>query len=234
MCNAYRLVLASFALVGCHSVSLGTLPAGPWTAAVVADNLGALDPFGTSTSLAADGAGHAAIAFGDDELHVGQYDAAVGWSIRTFSSFGASHGDGAGSVVHFDGAARPVIAVAHRDGPSSAQVLFGDGGEAIMPSGGGVLTDLAMVLDAGGQPRIAFDQSDSGLGYATWDGAAWQVEAVDPAIGIEVAVAVDAGGRPWIAHSTLDFKLVVATRADDGTWQLETLDQTDNFQSLRL
>jgi hypothetical protein len=230
MCNGYALCLASFALVGCHSPGPATPAAGPWTASVVAADLGMLNPFGTSTSLAADDAGYAAITFGDDELHLAHYDAALGWSVRTFATFGAGHEDGSGSVVQLDAAARPVIAVAHRDGPSSAQVLFGDGSEAIMPSDGGVLTDQAMALDANGQPHLAFDESGSGLGYAAWDGTSWQVEAVDSAIGLEVAVALDAAGRPWIAHSTLDFRLIVATRADDGSWQLWVLDRTDGFQ----
>jgi hypothetical protein len=99
-----------------------------------------------------------------------------------------------------------------------------------MPAVGAELTELAMVLDANGQPHLAFDDSDRGLGYAAWDGASWQVEAVDGAIGLEVAVALDAAGRPWIAHSTLDFKLEVASRADDGSWHVETVDQTDGFQ----
>jgi len=232
MCNAYTLLIASMALYGCnHAVGLGsTPPAATWTAAVVADNLAALDPFGTSTSLAADEAGNAAIAFGDDELHLARYDAALGWSDRTFSPFGASHEDGFQSVVRFDGAARPVIAVPHRDAPSSAQIRFGDGSEAILPATAGVLTDVAMVLDAHGQPHLAFDDSISGLGYAAWDGTSWQVEAVGVAIGVEVALALDPAGRPWIAHSTVDFKLEVASRADDGTWQLETIDRTDGYQ----
>jgi hypothetical protein len=224
--------LAAFVtLCGCHHASLpDTPPAGPWTASVVAPNLAMLNPFGTSTSLAADAAGNAAIAFGDDELHLAHYEGALGWSIRTFSVFGASKEDGLGSVVRFDGAARPVIAVAHRTGPSSAQVLFGDGGQAIMPATGGVLTDLDMALDASGRPHLVFDESDSGLGYAAWDGTSWQTEAVDGAVGIEVAIALDAAGRPWIAHSTLDFRLIVGTRADDGTWQLWALDRTDGSQ----
>ena len=249
ICTISVAALATLAVGGCNASALpidgvngvgGTpaiggkaacMPASfAWTSAVVDTGLAALDPFGSSTSLAVDAQGNAAIAFGDDELHLAHHDTALGWSIRTFSPFGASHEDGYESVVRFDAAARPVIAVSHRAGPSSAQVRLGDGSEAIMPTDGGVLTELAMVLDANGQPHIAFDRSDTGLGYAAWDGTSWLVEAVDSTIGVEVALALDAAGRPSIAHSSLDFRLEFARRADDGTWSIETVATTGQSQ----
>lgn len=75
------------------------------------------------------------------------------------------------------------------------------------------------------------DDSDRGLGYAEWDGAAWHVEPVDPTVGLEVALALDSAGRPTIAHSTIDFRLEVARRGDDGRWTIETV-ETDGMTQM--
>ncbi|HEY1584643.1 MAG TPA: hypothetical protein VGH63_03080, partial [Polyangia bacterium] len=113
-------------------------------------------------------------------------------------------------------------AVSHRNPVSSADVRLGDGTEAnlAVPMAGPVVTDLAMALDADSHPHIAFDRSDTGLGYARWDGATWHVEQVDPSIGVEVALALDADGLPSIARPVADrprrrrrwIRLVVLTR----------------------
>ena len=144
-----------------------------WMSAVVDTGLAAIDPFGTSTSLAVDDQGNAAIAYGDDVLHFATGSTASGWTTQTFPAFGTGREDGFSSVVpvvrrlRSHGDCHP-----HRNPPSSADVRLGDGTEATLPvpMGGPVVTDLAMVLDADGLPHIAVDRSDIGLGYAWWDG----------------------------------------------------------------
>ncbi|HEX6839650.1 MAG TPA: hypothetical protein VF334_23895 [Polyangia bacterium] len=230
-----RLLVAALLFAGCKSsVSVGaragvggdalcTSTASPWQTALVDKELAGLDPFGSSTSLAADGSDHIAIAYADEALRLATYDPTIDWSVRTFETFGRSFEDGVGATVRLDSMGRPVVAVAHRSGPSSADVRLGDGTELTLPMNGGVDYDVALALDAADRPRVAFDDSDRGLGYAEWDGSSWHVEEIEPTVGLEVALALDAAGRPTIAHSTIDFRLEVARRGDDGRWTVETV-----------
>ncbi len=200
-----------------------------WSVATVDSGLAPLNPFGGSTSLAADTTGNATITYGDDHLHVATRTPDGGWTTRTISGFGNKAEDGFQSVVQLDGAGRPVIAYAERSGPSSVEVRLGDGTVTRFFVGTQTVTELAMVLDGDGRPRIAFDDSVGGLGYAAFDGTSWHVEPLG-GVGIEVSIALDGAGRPLIAHSTLDFRLEVARRADDGSWQRETVQSTPMAQ----
>jgi uncharacterized repeat protein (TIGR01451 family) len=56
-------------------------------------------------------------------------------------------------------------------------------------------------LDADDHPHISYyDETNDGLKYAHWTGAAWQFEIIDSEGGTDTSLALDGSGRPHISY----------------------------------
>ena len=77
-------------------------------------------------------------------------------------------------------APRPVSNLADRRLPASTTQYGWDLLALVEERKFGVYTDRALRLDSQGRPHIAYGSRQ--LFYAHWDGAAWQLETVDPAL----------------------------------------------------
>jgi len=91
------------------------------------------------------------------------------------------------------------------------------------------MRDNGLALDANGFPHIAYGGDH--LYYASYDGAAWHVETVDPAdgVGVYASLELDAAGRPHIGYydrANDDLKYA----AYDGTaWNIQVVDTDDGM-----
>ncbi len=98
------------------------------------------------------------------------------------------------------------------------------------------VSDRSLALDAAGRPHVAYTGDQ--LFYAYFDGAAWQVEAVDAAPGSQdiypspPSLVLDATGAPHISYlSAASRDLRYARRSPQG-WVLETVDSVPAGQIL--
>jgi hypothetical protein len=88
----------------------------------------------------------------------------------------------------------------------------------------------SVAVDASDHPHIAYyDGNNYDLKYATWDGAAWDIQTVDSdgSTGYYTSIALDASGNPHIAYyRSTNSELAYATW-DGAAWDLQTID-SDN------
>jgi PKD repeat protein len=145
-------------------------------------------------SLAFDSAGHAHVAYAGAQLYYASHDGSA-WQIETVdSSLGSS--DGSPSLA-LDPAGQPHIS--YRGGGSLKYARrVGGSWQIEAVAGGGYHPSL--VLDAAGQPHISYGTGavNSELRYAWYDGATWQVMAVDG--GGTPSLALDAAGQPHVSY----------------------------------
>jgi hypothetical protein len=95
---------------------------------------------------------------------------------------------------------------------------------------------LDLALDAGGEPWVAFSNSDSGgLWVARRSGGVWSAESVDASVGeCRVAIATDGNGSPSVAYVDAGSDVRFA-RLDGITWSVETVDSgADGYPSVAL
>jgi hypothetical protein len=86
------------------------------------------------------------------------------------------------------------------------------------------MTDRSLCLDAQGHPHIAYGEDY--LYHASFDGASWQLETVDPSDGVGrfAAVALDAAGFPHISYyDDANHDLKYAYKSMSG-WHVQTVD----------
>lgn len=104
---------------------------------------------------------------------------------------------------------------------------------------------LSMALDLNGQPRIAFQDSNSGptlttpLSYASWTGTDWTIATADPLseTGGWPSLKLDSAGNPHISHYTWnnwDLKYTVWTGSAWETELVYTEGMAGSFTSLML
>ena len=192
----------------------------------------------TPDSLAVDDLGRPHVAYGGDALYYAWHDG-VAWQVET-ADCGASDwaaltldDQGQPHVSYFDPASGS-LRYAYRDG--------GGWHTTVAYAGGGWGSSIA--LDAQGRPHVAFRDVvaffKTDVLYATWDGAAWQVETVDTKIDaypLETSLALDAAGIPHVGYGAGDSgvpsQLKHAYR-DVGGWEIEVVDTAEYIQSAAL
>ncbi|MBD3237787.1 MAG: T9SS type A sorting domain-containing protein [Candidatus Eisenbacteria bacterium] len=87
-------------------------------------------------------------------------------------------------------------------------------------------------LDSSDYPHIAYyDNTNSDLRYARWDGSEWQIEVVDAAgaVGLWLSMAVDGHDRPHISYCDYDLYNLKYAYFDGSQWRIETVNQTGNM-----
>ncbi len=97
------------------------------------------------------------------------------------------------------------------------------------PEGQGGLGMTSLVLDASGQPHIAYgDPNGPGIEYASFDGTEWSRRTVTLTPGNSAALALDPAGEPLIVYLESSDGVLHALRAARWTgrgWTAELIDQ---------
>jgi hypothetical protein len=89
-----------------------------------------------------------------------------------------------------------------------------------------------LALNAGGVPRIAYNDSRTGtLRYAAWDGSNWTPEtiATTGSYGGYASLAIDGAGNSEISYYDDNARKVMFAKRDAGTWNAEVIDSVSNY-----
>lgn len=195
----------------------------------------AADPYGGGAynSLAFDPLGNPAISYigGGSLLKLARRQGA-GWTYQTIDSLAAGNGPGStptdGGSLAFSAAGVPMIAYGKKGVFYFAQLIGSTWSKvAIDQNGGGG----SLVLDAGGQPTIAFMSGGSskkggspgGIKLAKRVGSTWTTEVVDALGGGYISLAYDSSGQPAIAYQQGPSTVKLA-RKSGATWTIQVVE----------
>ncbi|HYN89330.1 MAG TPA: DNRLRE domain-containing protein, partial [Ardenticatenaceae bacterium] len=98
----------------------------------------------------------------------------------------------------------------------------------------------SLALDRAGNPHISYyDETNSALKYARWDGAAWQIQTVDNSgdAGSYTSLALDANGNAHISYYDVDDTALNFARWNGRAWQIQSVPDDGNvgkYSSLEL
>jgi hypothetical protein len=187
---------------------------------------------GAELSLQLDNADRPHISFGainPDGSPIGTryaYKDGALWHVETVEPYPTS-----GTSLAIQGDGRPGLAYGDPTNGTLKYACRQNGAWAVQPvdADAPAIKHLALALDPNGQPRIAFQDSNSGptlatpLAYATWTGTAWTVATADPLseTGGWPSLKLDSAGNPHISHYTRnnwDLKYTVWT---GNAWETE-------------
>ncbi len=100
-------------------------------------------------------------------------------------------------------------------------------------SGDILLTDQSLAIDSNDLPRISYSGKigdECYLKYATWNGSAWEIEAIEP-VGdnlVFTSIALDSSDRPHISYSDSANTSLKYAWWSGNAWEIEVVDSAGN------